>query len=148
MLAPTGFGCVAPTVHALSEMVQGGDKAHGITYYIGGAGPAGHVGSIDVPEGLQDAGYRGFVEVFTWQGMTHAGDQISLSSNRNKASELAYEIRLYARQFPGRKINIIALSAGTNAQLEKNKPLPFIIWNLAIAALAALIAYFLAQMIL
>lgn len=43
---------------------------------------------------------------------------------------------------------IIALSAGTTAQLEKNRPLPSIVWNLAIAALAAGIAYFLAQIIL
>lgn len=40
---------------------------------------------------------------------------------------------------------IIALSAGTSAQLEKNKPLPSIIWNLATAALAAGIAYFATQ---
>ena len=43
---------------------------------------------------------------------------------------------------------IIALSAGTTAQLEKNRPLPSIVWNLGIAALAAGIAYFLAEMIL
>ncbi|HSX11424.1 MAG TPA: VIT1/CCC1 transporter family protein [Chlamydiales bacterium] len=43
---------------------------------------------------------------------------------------------------------IIALSAGTTAQLEKNRPLPAIVWNLAIAALAAGAAYFLAQIVL
>lgn len=43
---------------------------------------------------------------------------------------------------------IIVLSAGTTAQLEKNKPLPAIVWNLAIAALAAGVAYFLAQITL
>ena len=43
---------------------------------------------------------------------------------------------------------IIALSAGTTAQLEKNSPLPAIVWNLAIAALAAGAAYFLAQLVL
>lgn len=43
---------------------------------------------------------------------------------------------------------IIALSAGTTAQLEKNRPLPAIIWNLAIAFLAAAAAYFLAQILL
>lgn len=43
---------------------------------------------------------------------------------------------------------IIALSAGTTAQLEKNRPLPAIIWNLAIAVLAAGTSYFLAQLIL
>lgn len=43
---------------------------------------------------------------------------------------------------------IIALSAGTTSQLEKNRPLPSIVWNLAIAGLAAGVAYFLAQNIL
>lgn len=41
---------------------------------------------------------------------------------------------------------IISLSAGTSAQLEKNKPLPSIIWNLAVAALASSIVYFAAQL--
>lgn len=43
---------------------------------------------------------------------------------------------------------IIALSAGTSAQLEKNKPLPSIVWNLAVAALASTIVYFAAQIFL
>lgn len=43
---------------------------------------------------------------------------------------------------------VIALSAGTTAQLEKNKVLPSIIWNLAVAALAAAAGNFLAKMIL
>jgi hypothetical protein len=38
---------------------------------------------------------------------------------------------------------IIALSAGTTAQLQKNRPLPTIIWNLAIATLAATVVYLL-----
>lgn len=43
---------------------------------------------------------------------------------------------------------IIALSAGTTAQLEKNNALSAIIWNLSIAACAASIAYFAAQLVL
>lgn len=42
---------------------------------------------------------------------------------------------------------VIALSAGTTAQLERNKLLPSIVWNLAVAALAAGVAYFLAQVL-
>jgi hypothetical protein len=41
---------------------------------------------------------------------------------------------------------IISLSAGTSAQLEKNKPLPSIIWNLAVSALASSVVYFSAQL--
>lgn len=37
---------------------------------------------------------------------------------------------------------VIALSAGTTAQLEKNKVMPAIVWNLAVASLAALVAFF------
>lgn len=43
---------------------------------------------------------------------------------------------------------VISLSAGTTAQLEKNRPLPAIVWNLAIAALAAGTSHFLAQIFL
>ncbi len=42
---------------------------------------------------------------------------------------------------------IISLSAGTSAQLEKNKPIPSIIWNLSIAALAAALVYFAARVL-
>lgn len=42
---------------------------------------------------------------------------------------------------------VIALSAGTTAQLEKNKVLPSIIWNLAVTTLAFTIAYFLSQIL-
>ncbi len=111
-----GSGCFNPInkgATVISDMVQGGDERNGLTIYVGGAGPIGHVGSLDIPLGLQDAGYDGYVKVFAWQGLTHAGDQMNLSKNREKASELAAEIRDYARQHPGKKINIIALSAGT-----------------------------------
>lgn len=41
---------------------------------------------------------------------------------------------------------VISLSAGTTAQLEKNRPLPAIIWNLALATLATASAYFLGHL--
>jgi hypothetical protein len=43
---------------------------------------------------------------------------------------------------------VISLSAGTTARLERNHPLPAIIWNLAAVALAAGAAYFLGQQVL
>lgn len=98
---------------AVQFIANSGDRSEGITYYLGGAGPIGNVGSLDIPHGLQDAGYSAAVEVFTWQGLTHAGDQINLSRNREKGAELASEIRIYRRAYPNNKINIIALSAGT-----------------------------------
>lgn len=43
---------------------------------------------------------------------------------------------------------VIALCAGTTAQLERNQPLPSIIWNLGTAALCAAVTYFLSQLLL
>lgn len=43
---------------------------------------------------------------------------------------------------------VIALSAGTSAQLEKNKPLNAIVWNLSAAALAAGVSYFVVQLLI
>lgn len=105
-------GC-GTAVRFLADTQQDGDRSEGLTFYLGGAGPIGYVGSIDIPGGFEDAGYRGDVEVFTWQSWTHAGDQLNLSRNRSKAAELAAEIRRYRRQYPNQKINLIALSAGT-----------------------------------
>lgn len=113
ILAGSGCNPINEVVQGVAKIAQDGDKRNGLTIYIGGAGPIGHVGSLDIPMGLQDAGYDGYVKVFPWQGLTHAGDQMNLSKNRERASELASEIRTYARDYPGKKINIIALSAGT-----------------------------------
>jgi hypothetical protein len=43
---------------------------------------------------------------------------------------------------------VVILSAGTTAQMEKNRPLSAIVWNLAVAGLAAGAAYFFAQLLL
>lgn len=43
---------------------------------------------------------------------------------------------------------VIALSAGTSAQLEKNQPLPSMIWNLSVAALSAGVAHFAAKILI
>ncbi len=105
-------GC-EPVVGYIATAKEVGDPARGKTYYVGGAGPIGNVGSWDVPAGLSDGGYRGAVEVFPWQSMTHAGDQINLSRNRVKAVDLADRIKSYRRGHPDAPVNIIALSAGT-----------------------------------
>jgi hypothetical protein len=105
-------GC-SEVVKYASRRQQTGSRDKGIVLYIGGAGPIGHVGSLDIPAGLQYAGYEGFVEVFTWQGMTHAGDQINITRNREKAAELAAQIRRYKLEHPYQQVDIIALSAGT-----------------------------------
>ncbi|HVP10403.1 MAG TPA: hypothetical protein VMV94_04350 [Phycisphaerae bacterium] len=117
------LGC-SQFIKVASGVRASGDKRQGITYYIGGAGPIGNVGWLDVPDGLTDAGYQGYVDVFVWQGFTHAGDQINLSRNHDKGSELATEIRQYKRSYPTREINIIALSAGTGVATFALEALP------------------------
>lgn len=112
LLAGLTSGC-GWLIRTAAEAEERGDKAIGITFYVGGAGPIGNIGSWDVPAGLSEGGYEGYIRVFQWQGLTHAGDQLNLSRNLSKASELAAEIRAYRRRFPGRPINMIALSAGT-----------------------------------
>ena len=105
-------GC-NPAVRYFAQIKQGGNPAKGITYYLGGAGPVGHVGSWDVPDGLAAGGYEGAVEVFPWQSMIHAADQINLERNREKGIELTRRIQEYRRRYPKKQVNIIALSAGT-----------------------------------
>ncbi len=108
--------CVAgcePMVGYIATAKEVGSPAHGKTYYVGGAGPIGNVGSWDVPTGLSEGGYSGAVEVFPWQSMTHTGDQINLSRNREKAMDLANRIKAYRRVYRDTPVNIIALSAGT-----------------------------------
>ncbi len=93
--------------------MQEGDPHHGVVFYVGGAGPVGNVGFLSVPTGLGDAGYRGRVEVFAWQGIGAAMDQVSISRNRGKAMELAQFIRRQKHAHPQAPVDVIALSAGT-----------------------------------
>lgn len=108
-----GPGCSDIVKFAVDKTQPRGFSGLGIAYYVGGAGPAGNIGSFDVPRGLRDAGFLGNVEVVPWQSWTHAGDQLNLSRNRHKASELAEDIRAYRRRQPDAPIHLIALSAGT-----------------------------------
>lgn len=87
----------------------------GKTFYLGGAGTLGHVGTLDVPNGLRDAGYRGAIEVFGWQSWVGGTlrDQLDQERNFEEAVRFAQRIEDYARRYPGRRINIIALSGGT-----------------------------------
>ncbi len=113
LAALCGTGCSNIVKFAVDKTQPSGFGGLGICYYLGGAGPVGNIGSFDVPRGLRDAGFLGKVEVVPWQGWTHAGDQLNLSRNRDKAAELANDIRSYRRRQPDAPIHIIALSAGT-----------------------------------
>ncbi len=90
-------------------------EEYGITYYVGGAGPLGHIGTTSVPGGLRDAGYRYATEAFGWQSVVGGTllDQVFRTRNLGQAQRLARRIERYADKNPRGKINIIALSAGT-----------------------------------
>lgn len=98
----------------------------GRTYYVGGAGPFGHVGTIDVPDGLRRAGYRGSIEAFGWQSVIGGTlrDQMDRSRNEGQARRLARRMQAYLRRYPGRPVNIIALSAGTGIATWALESLP------------------------
>jgi len=98
----------------------------GRTYYLGGAGPFGHVGTIDVPTGLREAGYTGSIEVFGWQSIVGGTlrDQMDRARNAKEARRLARRIQAYLRRYPNRRVNIIALSAGTGIATWALEALP------------------------
>lgn len=85
------------------------------TFYVGGAGMFGNIGSLDVPKGLRQGGFKGATEVFAWQskiGLT-LRDHLDRSRNQAQALRLARKIEEYLDRFPGNPVNVIALSAGT-----------------------------------
>lgn len=111
--AALSTGCAGRIFGEITSWQPSGDPRNGITYYVGGAGPMGNIGSFDVPGGMRDAGYEGDVRVYSWQSWLHAGDQLNIGRNREKGMELAERILDDRRAHPGVRINIIALSAGT-----------------------------------
>ena len=99
----------------------------GRTYFVGGAGFVGHVtGTLAVPKGLRQAGYRGAIEVFGWQSVVGGTlrDQMDRSRNEGQAHRLAERIRAYVQAFPDGPVDIIALSAGTGVVTWALESLP------------------------
>jgi pimeloyl-ACP methyl ester carboxylesterase len=88
----------------------------GKTFFVGGAGSIGNVvGTVDVPKGLRRGKYRGAIEVFGWQSTVGGTlrDLMDRDRNEGQAQRLAQHITDYLNRYPGRRVNIIALSAGT-----------------------------------
>lgn len=90
------------------------EDAFGRTYYIDGAGNWGY-GVAEVYEGLRKAGYQGRIINFRWSPtLNPALDQtVGRPIARLRGIDLAHEINRYLREYPGRQVNIICLSAGT-----------------------------------
>ncbi|MFH1419846.1 MAG: hypothetical protein ABII12_16350 [Planctomycetota bacterium] len=85
----------------------------GRTWYIDGAGNWGF-GVLDVPLGLEDAGYKGVVSNHRWSlTFNPMLDQTLRFIAKGSGQALGGEITEYLKRNPGADANIIALSAGT-----------------------------------
>lgn len=101
LFAAAASGCIDPK------------ERFGRTWYIDGAGNWGF-GVLEVPIGLQKAGYRGQVSNHHWSlTMNPALDQTLRFIARGGGKVLGNEITAYLKRNPNADANIIALSAGT-----------------------------------
>lgn len=101
VFAAAAGGCVDPK------------ERFGRTWYIDGAGNWGF-GVVEVPIGLEKAGYRGQVSNHHWSlTLNPALDQTLRFIARGGGAVLGDEITAYLRRNPKADANIIALSAGT-----------------------------------
>ncbi|MBW7904725.1 MAG: hypothetical protein LC135_08925 [Phycisphaerae bacterium] len=98
----------------------GPNAKNGIVFYCPGASNT-DLGDVPIRKGLQDAGFRGEVNVFYWSlapvpivGV--AIDQYAKYA-RLRAGTLARDIEAYIDRFPGRPVTVIGLSAGTGVAL-------------------------------
>lgn len=128
LMVLSGLLLTAPGCTWLSHLgtTQYGSE-YGRTYFIGGAGPIGNViGTTSVPKGLRDANYRGSTEVFAWQSVVGGTlrDQMDRERNEDQARRLAARIVAYLDEYPGRRVNIVALSAGTGVATWTLEALP------------------------
>jgi pimeloyl-ACP methyl ester carboxylesterase len=92
-------------------------EQYGHTWYIDGAGNWGF-GVLDVPVGLEKAGYRGCVTNHHWSlTMNPALDQTLRFIARGSGGVLASGIEDFLKRHPDADANIIALSAGTGVAI-------------------------------
>lgn len=125
----TRYGLLAVTLVLLGSLCVGCEKTGGAerfgkTFYLDGAGNWGF-GAGPVPEGLRKAGYKGDVEIFVWTtSFNPLVDQLVTINAKLKADMLAGKIKNYAKKYPGRSVNIIALSAGTGVAMWAVEALP------------------------
>lgn len=119
-------GCGAPVVRHLPDRET--RLTRGMTYYLDGAGGGTPLRNWagGIRQGLLDGRYTGAGDVFTWEtGLGVGTDQTTtIDYKRGKARELAAEIQKYARDYPGRPINLIGLSAGTAVAVFTLEALP------------------------
>lgn len=118
-------GCQQPRVSPAERDMRTG-RAY--VYYLDGASGGGKLvnWSRGVREGLLDAGYDGWGEMFRWQtGLGLVADQTaSVDYKRGKARELAAKIAAFQREHPNTPVTLIGLSAGTAIAVFALEELP------------------------
>ncbi len=128
----TAFGVAGFLLAACANGCTDPKEQFGRTWYIDGAGNWGF-GAVDVPLGLQDAGYRGAVTNHRWSlTLNPALDQTLRFIAKESGKGLAHSITSYLRKYPDADANIICLSAGTGVGIwavENIEP-PFKVNNL------------------
>lgn len=119
------WAMLIPLVLVLAGGCADPREKFGRTWYIDGAGNWGF-GVLDVPMGLEDAGYKGLVSNFHWSlTMNPALDQTLRFIAKGAGQSLGNDITQYLKRNPDADVNIIALSAGTGVgmwALENIKP--------------------------
>jgi hypothetical protein len=88
----------------------------GYVFYLDGAGGGGLLNwSAGVREGLREAGYNGFGEMFSWEtGLGPVADQIaSVDYKRLKARDLVHRFDQHRQACDSDPMHIITLSAGS-----------------------------------
>ncbi|MBN1341062.1 MAG: hypothetical protein JXQ73_00175 [Phycisphaerae bacterium] len=87
---------------------------------------AGHFGAgYSVRSGLEQAGFVGSFETFSWSSWLGPGaDHLVVARSKGKARQLADRIADVRREFPGGKIYVMGLSAGTALIVSALEDLP------------------------
>ena len=100
----------------------------GYVYYLDGAGGGSPLvnWSSGIRDGLRNAGYPGWGEMFSWEtGLGVAPDQVASNEyKRAKATELAHMIMTFHQDHPNTPITLIGLSAGTVVAVFTLESLP------------------------
>ncbi len=95
----------------------------GLVLCVGGAG--GVTGEANrVRKGLNDGGVDWALEKFKWSRYNALKDQTDIKANKLKAKELAKRVQSYRRDYPGRQVYLVGVSAGTGLVVWALEELP------------------------
>ncbi len=107
-------GTVAVALSAGCGPTFGPKARFGLVIYAPGAGHM-DFGDIGIRKGLEEAGFKGQVATYTWTiaPLNPVLDQELRLNARLRATGLTRVIQRYLKEYPGRPIHLIGLSAGS-----------------------------------